>query len=95
MVQLTPHSCHRMLTAKAPRERWTSLCNLSFGRLQTYGSDPSLQLIGQTRGLSGASFVLSGSGGSTVDCWGYSGDGELGNGTTTSSSGPVAVVDLP
>ena len=28
---------------------------------------------------------------SHVDCWGYGGDGELGNGTFTSSDVPVAV----
>ena len=57
--------------------------------------------VGGTGTLSGVASVTSGihnfcallaSGG--VDCWGYNGDGELGNGTTTNSDVPVAVVGV-
>jgi hypothetical protein len=38
-----------------------------------------------------ACVLVGSSAGGSVECWGYNGDGELGNGTTTSSNVPVSV----
>jgi alpha-tubulin suppressor-like RCC1 family protein len=55
----------------------------------------------QVTGLAGATAIAAGYGSSyalmsdgTVQAWGYNGDGELGNGTTTNSSVPVQVTGL-
>jgi alpha-tubulin suppressor-like RCC1 family protein len=53
------------------------------------------------KGLTGVTIIAAGGEHScallsrkTIECWGYNGDGELGNGTTTDSSIPVAVTGL-
>jgi alpha-tubulin suppressor-like RCC1 family protein len=63
-----------------------------------YGSSVPVAVTGLASGISGVaggashSCALSTTG--AVQCWGYNGEGELGNGTTVSASSPVAVSGL-
>ena len=77
---------------------------LGAGAVQCWGG-PSDAAPAAVSGLTGATAVSVGSGsacallaGGTVECWGNSNvnnsDGQLGNGTTTSSATPVQVSDL-
>jgi alpha-tubulin suppressor-like RCC1 family protein len=63
-----------------------------------YGTSVPVAATGLASGIASVaagaahSCALSGSG--AVQCWGYNGEGELGNGTTVSASSPVAVSGL-
>ncbi len=66
------------------------------GNRTTTNSDVPVGVTGITNATAVASHTGSGSSCALlstgrVDCWGYNGDGELGNGTTTSSDVPVTV----
>jgi alpha-tubulin suppressor-like RCC1 family protein len=67
---------------------------LSGGTVECWGNTPVA-----VSGLSGATAISVGGqsacallSGGTIECWGSNDEGQLGNGTTTNSSTPVAVV---
>ncbi|MGA8539971.1 MAG: hypothetical protein WB566_10755 [Terriglobales bacterium] len=90
------HTC--ALLANGTVECWGSN---SFGELGN-GSTTNSDVPVAVSGLSGVTAIAVGGdhhtcavlAGGTVECWGYNGEGQLGNNSTTSSLVPVAVSNL-
>jgi alpha-tubulin suppressor-like RCC1 family protein len=61
---------------------------------QVFGPVPALTNVVQIADSSGAGQACALLQTGTVECWGYNGFGQLGNGTTTSSATPVPVTGL-
>jgi hypothetical protein len=60
----------------------------------SFGPVPALSNVAQLGAASSGLWDCALLKGGTVECWGNNGEGELGNGTTTNSSTPVAVSGL-
>ena len=89
--------CALLLTSHV--DCWGYGCDGELGNGTTTGSDVPVAVAG----ISDAKAVASDSNGGSscallstgqVKCWGYNGNGQLGNGTTTSSDVPVAVIGI-
>jgi len=77
---------------------WGSGSSGQLGDGSFNGSDVPVRVTGITTAKAvtdmGHSSVCALLSSSKVDCWGYNGDGELGNGTTASSATPVGVLGI-
>ena len=77
---------------------WNGEGELGLGTMvranQLTAGDPVSGLTGATAISSGALHTCALTGGGQVECWGYGGEGQLGDGTTTNRSSPVAVQGL-
>jgi alpha-tubulin suppressor-like RCC1 family protein len=95
------HTCALLRDHTVECWGWNSGGQLGSGTTTQSSTPVQVKGVGGVGTLSNVSQVSAGyshtcalSSAGTVECWGYNGDGELGNGTTTQSSTPVQVKDV-